>query len=413
MGKIGPDKPKMTNPTSTDTEDSDSDMDQYTTDKRAVRPKTPSQPTPTHTQNRYETLTSLDTEAGSSHTHPTHTRKPPPIIAEIQINNAGTLKTLAGKYTQDIRMRYTNNTLKIHAENREAYEYVINKLNNGNIKYHTYATERTNIHKRTLKGLPNTITETEIKMELENLNLPIENVRQLKRTHVENNTRTQTPLPIWILTFTKTEHLQEQINNTDSLFNVKIKFEQYKGLTGVTQCYRCQEFGHRAQYCHKTEKCVRCSGAHKVSNCSHTTKLKCANCNGDHPASYRQCPKYITQTESQVHTQTQKPQIPRQIPIKPHTWGNTHTQTQNQNKTDQEQFPALPHRDEHPQGIKPPPTKDTTNTLKDLIEMLTRLNITQHLQTILNIITQIAQSPGLLTTILNLLTNLTQTQHGP
>ena len=323
MGKIGPDNPKSTNPPPTDSQDND--MDQYTTDKRAVRPKTPNQPSPTHTHNKYEILNSVDTEAGSSQSHSTHTRKPPPIIAEMQINNAATLKTLTGKYTQYITMKYTNNTLKIHAENREAYEYVINKLNQTNIKYHTYATEKSNIQKRTLKGLPNTITDTEVKTELEELNLPIVHVRQLKRTQVQNNTRTQTPLPIWILTFTKTEHLQEQLENTHSLFNVKIKIEEYKGLTGITQCYRCQEFGHRAQYCHKTEKCVRCSGPHKVSNCSQSTKLKCANCNGDHPASYRQCPKYITQTESHVPTQRQKPQTPRQIPIKQHTWGNTHT----------------------------------------------------------------------------------------
>ena len=411
MGKLGPDPPKRTNVSLIDT--NDTDMDQYTLDKRAVRPKTLSQPTPTHTQNRYETLNTLDTpdtEAGGSQSHTNHTRKPPPIIAEIQINNAETLKTLTGKHTQHINMKYTNNTLKIQSDNIEAYEYVLNKLNQGNIKYHTYATEKSNIQKRTLKGLPYTITENEVKTELENLNLPIVHVRQLKRTQVENNIRTQTPLPIWILTFTKTEDLQEQIEYTHSLFNVKIKIEQYKGLTGITQCYRCQEFGHRAQYCHKTEKCVRCSGAHKVSNCNQTTTLKCANCNGDHPASYRQCPKYMTQTKPQQTTQTQKPQTPRQIPIKPHTWGNTHTQTQNQT-IDQAQFPPLPQRDVRPQETTP--TKDSTNTLKDFIEMLSHLNITQHLQSILNIITLIAQSPELLTTIINFLTNLTQTQHGP
>ena len=125
MGKIGPEIPKLTNPPPTDTQDDD--MDQYITDKRAVRPKTPSQPSPTPTQNRYETLNSVDTEAGSSQSHSIYTRKPPPIIAEMQINNAATLKTLTGKYTQHITMKYTNNTLKIHADNREAYEYVIKK----------------------------------------------------------------------------------------------------------------------------------------------------------------------------------------------------------------------------------------------------------------------------------------------
>ena len=413
MGKIGPDIPKPTPEPRPDTEQRPMDMNEtFIQDKRAVRPKQPTESQPLTTHNRFETL-NTNSEDDSTHTDTQNTRKPPPIIADIEIKDANTLRTLTGHFTQHITMKYNNKTLKIQTHTREAYDHVMNKLNQHNIKYHTYATERNNIDKRTLKGLPHTIKETEIQTELQNLNYPIEHVRQLKRTTVQNDVRTQTPLPIWILTFKKTDTLTDDIENLDTLFNVKIKIERYKGLTGITQCYRCQEFGHRAQYCRKTEKCVRCSGEHKVTSCNRNTPLKCANCNGEHPASYRQCPKYTKHTETQ--TQTQRPTTnPRQIPIRQNTrpaWGSTNTQTPTQNTLDPTQFPPLPQRDGHPQGTTP--TSDTTNTLQELLTMLTNSNVTQHIQTILNIVKQIIQTPGLLTTILNLLTTFTQTQNGP
>mgnify|MGYP007063907773 CR=1 FL=1 len=51
-------------------------------------------------------------------------------------------------------MKYTNKTLKIDWHTKEAYEHVLHKLNQENIKYHTYASEKNNIDKRKLNGLP-------------------------------------------------------------------------------------------------------------------------------------------------------------------------------------------------------------------------------------------------------------------
>ena len=72
----------------------------------------------------------------------------------------------------------------------------------------------------------------------------------------------------------------------------------------VTQCYKCQGFNHVAKDCKSEQKCVRCAGAHKSTECpdknKKSIKLKCSNCNGDHIASSRDCPKFKDQTKIQA-----------------------------------------------------------------------------------------------------------------
>lgn len=43
-------------------------------------------------------------------------------------------------------------------------------------------------------------------------------------------------------------------------------------------------------------RCVKCAGPHHTKDCDkgdgRIDSVKCCNCNGDHPASYRGCPKF-------------------------------------------------------------------------------------------------------------------------
>ena len=74
----------------------------------------------------------------------------------------------------------------------------------------------------------------------------------------------------------------------------------------MTQCYKCQGFIHIAKDCKKAQKCVRCAGSHKSSECpdkdKNSLKLKCSNCDGEHVASSKECPKF----EDQIKVQADK-----------------------------------------------------------------------------------------------------------
>ena len=63
------------------------------------------------------------------------------------------------------------------------------------------------------------------------------------------------------------------------------------------RCFKCNRFGHTSTKCRGKERCSKCGGDHKIENCQ-ITIAKCVNCNGNHSAASKECPKY--QKEVQV-----------------------------------------------------------------------------------------------------------------
>lgn len=58
-----------------------------------------------------------------------------------------------------------------------------------------------------------------------------------------------------------------------------------------TQCYNCQEIGHKAFQCNNTQKCAKCAKeGHRHSICNETV-LKCVPCGGPHESFSRNCRK--------------------------------------------------------------------------------------------------------------------------
>lgn len=95
--------------------------------------------------------------------------------------------------------------------------------------------------------------------------------------------------------------LKVKDNNADlyklnSLGNQKIKVEVPLKATDVPQCHRCQKLGHTKNYCNCPYVCVKCGENHATAVCTKQkddkSPAKCANCLGNHAASYKGCPVY-------------------------------------------------------------------------------------------------------------------------
>ena len=63
------------------------------------------------------------------------------------------------------------------------------------------------------------------------------------------------------------------------------------------RCYGCQGFGHSSKTCNKPKICKNCGEDEHDEDC--TLPPKCANCKGNHPASSKKCPTWITESEIQ------------------------------------------------------------------------------------------------------------------
>jgi hypothetical protein len=61
-------------------------------------------------------------------------------------------------------------------------------------------------------------------------------------------------------------------------------------------CYRCGDYGHRAQHCKSPARCTFCAGGHEVRACPNRGRLSlrdCIHCPGKgHSATDLACPRY-------------------------------------------------------------------------------------------------------------------------
>lgn len=139
-------------------------------------------------------------------------------------------------------------------------------------------------------------------------------------------------------------------------------------------------YGHTKTYCRKTFRCVKCAGQHETKECTRKTrddKVKCVNCNGDHPANYRGC---------LVHKQLQQKLYPalrekrnlqpqaQPIAIQQIQPGMTFAQIVNNNKAQ---------NNHNSQTI--PATIQPVNNMTKLEEMLSKLM--EQMGTMLNLLT--------------------------
>lgn len=75
--------------------------------------------------------------------------------------------------------------------------------------------------------------------------------------------------------------------------HVYLGYERFKVslfIGNPWQCFRCQRFGHNAQHCTFSVRCVACGGPHQVKDCPGVTSATCSNCGGAHTANYGGCP---------------------------------------------------------------------------------------------------------------------------
>ena len=95
----------------------------------------------------------------------------------------------------------------------------------------------------------------------------------------------KTPTKCMRLTFSG-QVLPEYVNIGYQRFPVRLFIDR------AWQCFKCQDFGHNAADCKGKERCVVCSGPHRVANCpnKNTKSPMCSNCKGAHTASYGGCP---------------------------------------------------------------------------------------------------------------------------
>ena len=151
-------------------------------------------------------------------------------------------------------------------------------------------------HKVVAIGVHQTISEDDIKTELAKNNVKINKVQRLRFNGQ--------PTRKVVIQFENEQDMKIALYSGIYFGRIRIRCESYRTTPQVTQCYKCQGFNHIAKDCKNAQKCVRCAGAHKPTECpdknKDSIKLKCSNCNGEHVDSSKECQKFRDQIKVQA-----------------------------------------------------------------------------------------------------------------
>ncbi|KAG0412239.1 hypothetical protein HPB47_010599 [Ixodes persulcatus] len=143
--------------------------------------------------------------------------------------------------------------------------------------------------------------------------------------------------------------------NTDRPSRVNLGFTKHdvtEFIEAPTRCYNCQALGHVVKYCKGAAKCKKCAQSHSTKDCKGEAPFKCANCGGDHPASYVNCKARLTalsRTKRFVHGPKVAPSTNEaEIPQGP--WPPLESSTADLQTTQDTVPPALNLKDSPPKG---------------------------------------------------------------
>lgn len=215
-----------------------------------------------------------------------NTAKPPPIFVsgvenlaplrnmlEMTAAKNYTLKTLAG------------NQVKIFLNNPETYVRVVEELKKNKAQFYTYQSKSDKGYKVVLRGIHPSVDLKELQTEIETHGHSITNISNIRQAV------TKIPLPLFFLEM-KVQSNNKEIFKLNKLQNTIVSVEPPRKKRDIPQCMNCQDYRHTRKYCNKSPVCVKCAQQHATKDCPFTGKIKnvtCANCKGNHPASYKGC----------------------------------------------------------------------------------------------------------------------------
>ncbi|KAL7299035.1 hypothetical protein TKK_0008130 [Trichogramma kaykai] len=225
---------------------------------------------------------------GQQKEDPVRTQKSPPIF----ISHVQNIKPLQDALNEVAADKYlikslANNQVKVQPKSSLDYLPIITMLKQKDTRFHTYQLKQEKPYRVVLKNVHPSTNTDDIKKELQELGHKVTRISNIQQ-HI-----TRRALPMFFEELKVAENNKE-IFNVKRLLHMVVAFEPPRIHREIPQCMRCQQYGHTKNYCFNNPVCVKCAENHLTSACNITSKtnhVKCANCGGDHPASYKGCPK--------------------------------------------------------------------------------------------------------------------------
>lgn len=305
----------------------------------------------TSVNNRFEPLSrkddSIDDNIDDDNTQQSEeqeisTKNFPPIVVKTGMPIKAFISEVNTYIKPEKAINFKNGRQKIsiYTTSNEDFKKVQQELISRGHEFHTFSIKEERVKRLVIKGISSDYTPTEVEADLKRMGLDIIKVNNMyKAKNVPSN--------MFLVNFPKTTQLNTVLksNKYQYICYQKVQWCKYKTpINKSVQCYRCQGFGHSSSNCNYKSRCVKCTAIHEPGKCpkTETEKPKCANCEGEHPANYRQCPNYISYVSKlEINRSKQNIKKKRTRPLTVFTTPNISYSniTKNQNMTN---FPSLP-----------------------------------------------------------------------
>lgn len=179
--------------------------------------------------------------------------------------------------------------VRIKCSDTDSYNNLLQLLQQQNVYLHTHQKPEDRGLRIVIRNLHASTSASTIRTLLADQGYEVKYVNVLK------NRFTGIPLNMFEVEIGSKNRIQaEQILGITRLGSQEVSIERQARRTDPVQCHRCQAFGHSKNYCRRPFVCLKCAGNHPSYECKKdkATKGLCANCKGDHIASYKGCPTF-------------------------------------------------------------------------------------------------------------------------
>lgn len=245
--------------------------------------------------------TSSPSTSSTSAPAPVKVYKPQPIIITSKIDGLENFHQKIKKLCKSkFVAQYNRDTIKLNFETDLDYKTVCDDLTLYEVEYYTYTAQGDRLKKIVMKAAPY-LTEDNIKNELKANNLNVESVKKL-------SSKSSNQSKSFLIAIKNSENVAvSDLTAVKTVDSVRVQWQTFNRRDTISQCHRCQGFGHGSSNCQRLARCVKCAGQHLSSACplgKRTETPRCINCQGPHPANYRFCPKYAAY---QAYVESKRP----------------------------------------------------------------------------------------------------------
>lgn len=234
--------------------------------------------------------------------------KAPPIFVNLKQDwTHEAFNGIISKYTSKYNLKYTGKErVAIFCDKVEDHQKLKEGLREENAFFHTYSRQDERPYKVIVRGLPPDM-EDQIRDDLKVRGFNITSIKAIK-TQKEYDS-----CPLYLVNLPCGTEITK-FRQIKYLCHCVVQLHKFiPKNSNVTQCFRCQRFGHASRNCNYPARCVKCTDNHPTIDCpkkDRSSAATCCNCNEDHPANYSKCKERLIYLEGKIKARTKLP-LPR------------------------------------------------------------------------------------------------------